>query len=236
MVGTVFLAVAYHHGSGTDRQAQQQTVTSSQAAPATSSPAVTSSPTKPGTSTSVISTPSSAPTLEAVPVPKRPNSFSVDFGVSRMSDTQCAGAAHVYGVQVASHTTMEPSEPPGTNWCDTSIWPEASAYPRSPSSGTTYVVEHACHHHQCPATFFRRNPDGSYTVHKEDLIIVTTPTGVLTYSVCGVGSSPKSVSTLVVPSCAAHVDIVVVNCDYEKGDESLDNNVVAATLVKAARR
>lgn len=67
-------------------------------------------------------------------------------------------------------------------------------------------------------------------------IAVTTPSRVLYYRLCATGSSAKS-GNLAVPSCdGADADLVLVTCEYEQGDQSTHNLVVAATLVSRTGR
>jgi sortase (surface protein transpeptidase) len=65
-----------------------------------------------------------------------------------------------------------------------------------------------------------------------DLVVVTTPSAVLTYRVNRTGLSSKSASSL--PSWASNSTvgdrIVLVTCEYEEGDTSVNNIVVVATL------
>jgi hypothetical protein len=138
-----------------------------------------------------------------------------------------------YQAKQRPNGAYEPVDPP--QW-DTAVWVEQASFPTAPGTGTVYVYGHACHHHTCPFTAIQHHTDG-YTVHLGDQITVTTATGVLTYQVCAVGSSPKS-GSLQVPDCGQHVarDIVLVTCEYESGDTSLDNIAVVATLVAAAKR
>jgi hypothetical protein len=127
----------------------------------------------------------------------------------------------------------EPVDPP--QW-DTAVWLEQASFPTAPGAGTVYVYGHACHHHICPFTAIQRH-GASYTVHDGDRVTVTTATGVLTYQVCAVGSSPKS-GNLQVPDCGTQVagNLVLVTCEYESGDTSLNNIVVVASLVTATKR
>jgi LPXTG-site transpeptidase (sortase) family protein len=118
----------------------------------------------------------------------------------------------------------DPIDPPhatAQEWL-TAVWITQSAYPDRPSTGTSYVYGHACHHHACAFTALRN-------VRSGDSITVTTPERELNYHVCTTGISPKS-GDLKVPRCASEApDLVLVTCEYE-GDVSVDNLVVVATL------
>lgn len=131
---------------------------------------------------------------------------------------------------VRSDGTVEPIDPPhGTarQW-DTAAWIEQSAYPASPKTGPSYVYGHACHYHVCP---FTRLTD----VAVGDTVTVRTSPQLLSYRVCSRGLSPKA-DNLLVPACrGAVVDLVLVTCQYEQGDTSVDNLVVVATLTAATR-
>ena len=242
--------------SGKGGQVQQQrTVESSPAAPvsppsATSTIAIPSStaPSIPsaqsvvpvpsqGTPISTPSTVESAPdSMQPVPAPAGADSFSVVLKTQLVGDLP----AVVNGANVESHAVIEPPEPEGEDWSETSIWVRASAYPSSPSTGTSYVSGHSCRSHICPFSDVQRKPDGTYTVLVGDQMIVTTPSGVLTYLVCGVGSSPKYLDdgvthnpNLLVPDCGGiRPDIVVITCQFEEG--SSNNNIVIATRLTSS--
>jgi hypothetical protein len=109
-------------------------------------------------------------------------------------------------------------------------WP----YPASPSTGTSYVYGHSCNRRICPFSAIKWNLDGSYTVIGGDQVVVGTPTGVLTYTVCAVGLSLKASGSIRVPSgCGArHIDLVVITCD----EVILGRNIVVAATLTAARR
>jgi sortase (surface protein transpeptidase) len=103
--------------------------------------------------------------------------------------------------------------------------------PAAPSTGTTYVYGHACHHHVCPFTNLKDATVG-------DPIVVTTPAGVLNYQINRIGLSPRSANSL--PAWASDSTItdriVLITCQYEQGDISTNNIVVAATLTSAVPR
>jgi sortase (surface protein transpeptidase) len=103
-----------------------------------------------------------------------------------------------------------------------------AAYPATPSAGTTYVYGHACHHHLCPFTLLTGTDIG-------DTVVVTTPSGLLTYRVDRIGLSPKSASSLPTWASDSTVGnrIVLVTCQYEHGDTSTTNIVVVANLTSA---
>jgi LPXTG-site transpeptidase (sortase) family protein len=105
-----------------------------------------------------------------------------------------------------------------------------AAYPAAPSTGTTYIYGHACHHHVCPFTNLKNAAVG-------DPVVVTTPSGVLSYRITRIGLSPRSADSL--PNWAALSTtpnrLVLVTCQFEQGDLSVNNIVVAASLASATR-
>lgn len=122
--------------------------------------------------------------------------------------------------------TAEPIDPPhgdAQQWL-TAAWIEQSPFPGpTGGGGPSFVYGHACHYHVCSFTRLRDAQVG-------DLITVTTPSRVLTYRLCATGSSAKA-GNLAVPTCdGAAVNLVLVTCAYEQGDQSNRNLVVAATL------
>ncbi len=121
--------------------------------------------------------------------------------------------------------TADPIDPPhatAQEW-QTAAWITQSAYPSAPSTGTTYIYGHACHYHVCSFTSL-------YNARVGDAIAVAIPSQQLGYRVCATGSSPKS-GNLRVPRCASgSPDLVLVTCEYEEGDTSTSNLVVAAIL------
>jgi LPXTG-site transpeptidase (sortase) family protein len=135
--------------------------------------------------------------------------------------------AAVAPLSVASHQPVDPPHASAKQW-DTAAWIVQSAYPASPSSGTTYVYGHACHYHVCPFTNLKQARVG-------DSIVVTTPTGVLRYSVNRIGRSPKSANSL--PAWASDSTVanrlVLVTCEFEQGDTSTNNIIVVARLTSA---
>jgi sortase (surface protein transpeptidase) len=128
---------------------------------------------------------------------------------------------------VRSNGTADPIDPPhetAQEWL-TAVWLTQSAYPSAPSTGTSYVYGHACHYHVCSFTALRN-------VRVGDPMTVTVPSRKLTYRVCAIGRSPKS-GNLQVPRCANGLpDLVLVTCEYEQGDTSTSNLVVAANLTQ----
>lgn len=124
-----------------------------------------------------------------------------------------------------SDGTATPIDPPHNNaqqW-NTAAWIEQSAYPAAPAHGPSYIYGHACHYHICSFTRLRDAIVGN-------TITVQTTTHVLTYRVCAIGLSSKT-GNLVVPACdQPRADLVLVTCQYENGDTSNNNLVVAATL------
>jgi len=222
-------------GSKAGEQARSVTVVTPSAVSDSSPTMATSTVDPSGSSTSQPVMPSQTPMSEIVPAPASANSFTIQLRSSQVGLIP-ALPAPVLGADVPSHTTYTPPELPGTDWSTTSRWPQASAFPAAPSSGTAFVFGHACVHHTCPFTNVQLRPDGSYTVRASDHVIITTPTGVLTYRVCAVGKSPKyGVDTLEIPTCSSHRDLVIATCEYEPGNASLYNIVVAATLVASKR-
>ncbi|MCW2539796.1 MAG: hypothetical protein JWN95_1521 [Frankiales bacterium] len=124
--------------------------------------------------------------------------------------------------------SADPIDPPHSNprgWA-TAAWIAQSAYPSAPPSGTSYIYGHACHYHACS---FTRLHDAT----PADNVVVRTSSSQLTYQICATGLSPKS-GNLVVPACKnhAHVDLVLVTCQFEQGDTSTNNLVLAATLLE----
>jgi LPXTG-site transpeptidase (sortase) family protein len=127
-----------------------------------------------------------------------------------------------------SDGTAEPVDPPhdtDQQW-RTVAWITQSAFPSAPSTGTSFIYGHACHYHICAFTTLNDAGVGNG-------ITVRTANNVLSYRICATGVSPKS-SNLVVPHCAnGPADLVLVTCEYEQGDTSTNNFVVAATLTGA---
>ena len=264
-VVVVFVAVYHFSALGQSSRQAQQTVVTPSTEPVSLPPlAVTSIVPRntPGSSSPTPSVQNSAPALEQVPVPTDSRSMSL-YIVSKQVGIIPAKPAKAPEIVMAftvpeGATQVTPPEPGGAggcswkgpsevehhssvpkdcDWSDTSEWVTASAYPSSPSRGTTYVYGHACTRHLCPFTAIQRKPDGSYTVASGDTIFVGTPTGTLTYRVCNVGPSPKSGKTLQVPGCDQHhVDLVVTTCQEVLNQDSTTNIVVAAYLVAATHR
>jgi hypothetical protein len=137
--------------------------------------------------------------------------------------------ARVAPISVASHQVVDPPHDTPQEW-NTAVWVVQAGYPAAPSTGTTYVYGHACHHHVCPFTNLKDAAVG-------DPVVVTTPSRVLGYRIDRIGSSPRSASSL--PPWAADSTvknrIVLVTCEYESGDTSINNIVVVANLVSARK-
>lgn len=102
--------------------------------------------------------------------------------------------------------------------------------PSSSSSGTTYIVGHACNYHVCPFS-------NLYQASVGDTITVTTSSGTITYQISAVTTIPKdgggqfvagSVTDPTIPN-----RIVLETCSYETDGASIDNLMVAADLVTA---
>jgi LPXTG-site transpeptidase (sortase) family protein len=127
---------------------------------------------------------------------------------------------------IRSDGTPEPIDPPhgsAQQW-DTAAWIEQSAYPERPASGPSYIYGHACHYHVCPFTRLRESRVG-------DTITVRASAKPIKYRVCATGVSSKA-ANLVVPTCNSSTDLVLVTCQYERGDTSTNNIVVVATTVE----
>jgi hypothetical protein len=146
---------------------------------------------------------------------------------------------------VSPHQVRDGEVPDGCDWSGTSLWLTQMStqdgkllgtwpYPTSPSTGTSYVYGHSCNRRICPFSAIKWNLDGSYTVTGGDQVVVGTPTGTLTYTVCAVGLSIKASGSIRLPSgCGArHIDLVVITCD----EVVLGRNIVVATTLTAARR
>lgn len=237
MVGTAaaMMAILAICSCGTGARVSQQLPTVSESTAtsvATPSPSAMKT-TQPGSSVSATSTPSSAPTIEVVPAPADTNArFTIQFKTRQKVNIPRDVPEVVHGLDVPSGQVIQPSEPSGSNWSNTSVWVKEAPYPQLPAVGRTVVGGHSCHHHTCPFSAIQQNPDGSFTVSPHDTIIVTTPSGVLTYQVCRVGLSPKNSPALVIPGCGTTpIDLVVGTCHYEQGDTSNFNIVISATLI-----
>lgn len=147
--------------------------------------------------------------------------------------------APVGAMDAQSNQLTVPPEPAGQDWSRTTVRIRQAAYPAYPSTGTTYVYGHACHHHICPFTAIQHLPGGGYTVNPGDQVVIGTPTGILTYQVSRVasvqkhdaGPLPQWASDSTVPN-----RVVIVTCEYEQGDTSNDNIVIVATLISATPR
>jgi hypothetical protein len=168
-----------------------------------------------------------SPAVSSAGVPRPPHAgtFSLVVRTSR-GDLPAAVAP----ISVSSHQPVDPPNHTPKQW-NTAAWVIQAAYPSAPSTGTTYVYGHACHHHVCPFTKLKDATVG-------DPIVVTTPAGVLNYQINRIGLSPRSARSL--PAWASDSTItnriVLVTCQYEQGDISINNIVVAATLTSAVPR
>ncbi len=132
--------------------------------------------------------------------------------------------ARVAPLSVASHQLVDPPHNTAQQW-NTAAWIEQAAYPSAPSTGTTYIYGHACHHHICPFTNLHQARIG-------DDVVITTPARTLTYTIRRIGLSSKNNNSL--PGWAANSTIknrvVLVTCEYEYGDTSVNNIVIVADL------
>jgi hypothetical protein len=157
------------------------------------------------------------------------------FTISLETD---AGAvrARVAPIRVASGEPVQPPEGSPAQW-NTAVWVQASAYPSATAHATTYVYGHACHHHLCPFTPIQRRAGGGFTVHAGDRIVVTTSTAQIVYAVTRVAAVPKTAATLPlwVGDGSVPNRLVLVTCEYEDGDQSLNDIVVVARPVPAAQ-
>ncbi len=130
---------------------------------------------------------------------------------------------------VRADGAAKPIDPPhetAQEW-NTAAWIEQSAYPASPATGPSYIYGHACRHHACS---FNRLTD----VAVGATVTVRSASQTVTYRVCARGLSAKA-GNLVVPACSgSDTDLVLVTCQYEHGDVSLDNLVVVARLVNGS--
>ncbi len=135
--------------------------------------------------------------------------------------------ARVARMSVASNEPVDPPHATPEQW-DTAVWVVQSAYPSAASGGTTYVYGHACHYHLCPFTNLKNAAVG-------DLITVSTPLAEFSYRVGRIGLSPKSATALPAWASDSRVPsrLVLVTCEFEQGDTSLNNIVVVANLVPA---
>lgn len=166
----------------------------------------------------------SAPSKTQVAPPVNPDTFTL---VVHMDSGDLP--ARVAPISVASHQVVDPPHNTPQGW-DTAAWVVQAGYPAAPSTGTTYVYGHACHHHICPFTNLKDAAVG-------DPVVVTTPSRVLSYRIDRIGSSPRSASSLPPWASDSTVKnrIVLVTCEYESGDTSINNIVVVANLVSARK-
>jgi LPXTG-site transpeptidase (sortase) family protein len=134
-------------------------------------------------------------------------------------------SANVAALSVASGQPVDPPHDTAEEW-RTAAWVVEAAYPAVPSSGTTYIYGHACHHHVCSFTELKDSRVG-------DTMVVTTPAGVLTYRIDRIGTSPKDAASL--PGWASDSTVkdrlVLVTCEFEQGDVSTTNLIVSARRV-----
>lgn len=247
VAAAVVLALAACHAPNAGSMGEQGTTTNAtvaaSASPATASPSSSTAPATTEASlpvtTTAVATPGSsqpslvdsmAPMFEEVPAPAGATSFTlrVEGSEVRVPDIP------VGVINTPPHTLVQPAEPDGPDWMNTTVYPSYSAYPSAPAMGTTFVYGHACLRHDCPFTSITQQGDG-YTIRTADLAVVTTQTGVLTYEVCAVGLSPKS-GDLQVPrgDCQYQPALVLVTCHYE--DNVSDYNVVVALVPKGSAK
>jgi LPXTG-site transpeptidase (sortase) family protein len=133
-------------------------------------------------------------------------------------------SATVGSMAVASNQSVDPPHDTAQQW-NTPVWIKQSTYPAAPSTGTSYVYGHACHHHVCPFTRLKDAQVG-------DQVVVTTKSATLTYLITRTGLSPKTATSL--PAWASDSTVpnrvVLVTCAFESGDTSTENIVVVAQL------
>ncbi len=220
----VVLATTQSSSAGEQMQHVITVASVPQAAPASSPTSVASSSvaTTPGSPTSAIQpTADSAPTLfQAVAVAHAPFSFVVqgDSGVIAFAE------ADAFSAEFSEDGVMQPVHPPDYG---RAVWVEQSAFPAFPSSGASLVYVHSCQHNECPATAITLD-----SVHAGNSVVVTTLSGVLTYIVDRVELTPKSG---LLPDWAndstVRSRIVLVTCNFEGPDVSLQNIVIVGHLV-----
>jgi hypothetical protein len=136
-------------------------------------------------------------------------------------------SADVSSISVASNEPVDPPHNTAAQW-NTAVWVQQSSYPSAHSAGTSYVYGHACHHHVCPFTNLKDADLGGH-------VTVTTALSTLVYRIVKIGLSPKAANSL--PSWASDSSVpnrlVLVTCEYEQGDTSIDNLVVVADLQRS---
>lgn len=125
---------------------------------------------------------------------------------------------------------VDPPHETAEQWI-TAAWIVQAAYPRAPSTGTTYVYGHACRHILCAFTDLKLAKRG-------DPVIVTTSERTLTYVIERIGLSSKSSKSL--PSWASDSSVtdrlVLVTCEIENGDLTPNNVVITAQLRSSTPR
>lgn len=181
---------------------------------------------------------------KVIPVPADTSHMTVALmssAVGAIPAVPAKAPASVGVMDAPSNTLVDPPTGPdkkGADWNDTTVRIKSSAYPSYPSLGTTYVYGHSCLSAICPFSAIRPLETGGYTVQKDDLVIVTTPTGQLTYEVTQVGSVPKK-KTGSLPSWASDGSVpnrlVLVTCEYDENGNSSDNIVISADLLWTKR-
>lgn len=137
--------------------------------------------------------------------------------------------AAVAPLSVESHQPVDPPHHTAKQWL-TAAWISESTFPDLPKRGTSYIYGHACHYHVCSFTKLKDARLGG-------TVRITTRSDELTYRIDRIGLSPKTASTL--PPWASDSTVpdrvVLVTCNYERGDTSLNNLVVEAHLVDRRR-
>jgi hypothetical protein len=180
-----------------------------------------------------------------VPVPADVSSMTIAILSSEVGAIPTAPAvapAVVGEMDAASGQMVDPptgQDKVGADWNGTTVRITASAYPSYPSYGTTYVYGHACLGAICPFSAIKQHKDGNgFTVKPQDLILVTTPTGRLTYAITRVGLAPKK-KVGALPDWASDGTVpnrlVLVTCDYDDNGQSNDNIVITADLLWTKR-
>lgn len=175
---------------------------------------------------------SGQPRTTAAWSPRPPDPYDGFSLVVRTSGGDIEAPIAPLSVDLGSDGTAAPIDPPhdtAQQW-RTAAWIEQSAYPTAAvTGGASYIYGHACHHHVCSFTRLRDATTGN-------TVTVDTRASLLTYRICATGRSSKG-GNLEVPACGADsVDLVLVTCEYEQGDQSTHNLVVAAQLVSSRSR
>lgn len=210
---------AKHDGSG--GQARQTSVMPTYAAPVTPPSSVTSAP-KPAQSAKPSQTNPAKAVLQKVAA-AAPTWLVI---TTTQGKTVLQTAVDQQTAPVNPDGTWGKMDPPAWN---RAVWETQSVQPGYPSSGTSAIYGHACHHHDCSF-------DRLISVRKGDMVTLTTPKGVLTYRVNQPVQYPKEGNASLSSKQSVPNELMLVTCAYEQGDESLNNLVVTATLVSAVLR